>query len=460
MKNSLVQRSALSATLLLCVPLTALADAGQSHALPGAKSNSHPTPLELSGDASTPFLEQEPTGALTLRDAVAVALQRNPNLAAFAWEVRARDARAVQAGLRPNPQLLFELENTGGAGGRESFQQIEATVWLSQLIELADKRGKRRQLADLRGKLAEWDYERHRLAILTETTKAFVAILAAQERVKLAGELERLAIDAVASAKTQVKAGAAPPAERTRAEVALFDAELQRKRTERDLAEKRLALAATWGSDRALFSEIRGNLVTDIVSPPPFSELEPRVEANPDLARWATELAERDATISLERARAVPDPTVFLGGRHFLSNGDSAAVFAFSVPLPIFDRNQGNVLAARHDRAKAQAEKSSTEVAVRSALARRYQALAAAFEQAQILRQRTLPAADAAYHDTRDGYRSGLFRYLDVLDAQRTLFYLRALQLDVLLAYHQARADIERLTGTPLENPNATRGQE
>ena len=82
--------------------------------------------------------------------------------------------------------------------------------------------------------------------------------------------------------------------------------------------------------------------------------------------------------------------------------------------------------------------------------------LLAAYEQTQTLRSRALPAAEVAYKGTRDGYRKGLFTYLDVLDAQRTLFMLRARKLNVLLAYHLARADIERLTATPLLNGTPT----
>jgi cobalt-zinc-cadmium efflux system outer membrane protein len=355
----------------------------------------------------------------------------------------------MQAGLRPNPELGFELENIGGSGDRQSFEQAESTVWLSQLILLSGKRGKRQRLAELDRELAEWDYETTRLNVLAETTKAFVATLRAQQQLSLFLELERIAAGSVRTAEAQLRAGAAPAVERTRAQVALSRAQVERARAERELAARRTTLAATWGSDTPTFSEVRGDL-SDIAAPPALSELERHIEASPHVARWTTELERQKASLSLEEARRIPNPTVGLGARHFSDNGDNALVFDLSVPLPVFDRNQGRVLAARRHIAKGQAQKAAAVVSARSMLAQRYQDLAAAFEQAQILQSRTLPAAEAAFEGSRNGYKKGLFRYLDVLDAQRTLFDIRTEYLEVLSAYHQARADLERLTGTPL----------
>jgi cobalt-zinc-cadmium efflux system outer membrane protein len=117
----------------------------------------------------------------------------------------------------------------------------------------------------------------------------------------------------------------------------------------------------------------------------------------------------------------------------------------------VFDRNQGNAMAAAHDVQAARARKASAELAVRAALARRYQDLVTAHVHAHALGEQTLPAARRAFEGTREGYRRGTFQYLDVLDAQRTLYDLRGRELTALSTYHQARADIERLLGEPLD---------
>jgi cobalt-zinc-cadmium efflux system outer membrane protein len=447
------------ASVLLLVTLGSGSAVAQSpHQAPlGAEFDTYTAPTEPPAGAVVVAEAGEPTGAVALQDAVAAALLRNPALAGFSWEIRVQEARAVQAGLLPNPELGVELENVGGSGSRSATEDAETTVWLSQLIPLGGKRGKRQHVADLGREAAEWDYETTRLDVLTDTTKTFVATLTAQRQLDLVKELERLAAESVRTAAAQLRAGAAPAVEHARAQVVLSRAQLEQRRVERDLAAARAALAATWGDAAPAFSEVTGDL-SRVAAPPALAELEGRVETSPDVARWTTEVARRRGSLSLEKSQRIPDPTVSLGGRHFSDNGDNALVFEFRVPIPVFDRNQGSILAAQREIAKAQAERAAAVVSARSTLAQRYQDLAAAFEQSDILQSRTLPAAQQAFAGVRDAYRKGLFRYLDVLDAQRTLFELRAQYLEALSTYHQARADIERLTGTPLARAAETGG--
>lgn len=366
-------------------------------------------------------------------------------------EVRSRDARAVQAGLWPNPRILVELENLGGTGDRAAFEQAETTVWLSQLIPIAGKRAKQRTVAELERDVSDWAYRGRRLSILTDTTKAFISTLAAQRRVELLEELEQLAEDSRNAVRSLARAGGASMVDQTRAEVESSNVRLRRQRAEGELAASRASLAASWGSMTPEFTAVRGDLER-ILPPPALARLEPGVYDNPDVARWVTELERRSAALELARARRLPDPTISLGGRHFNDSGDSALVFSFSLPLPVFDRNQGSVLAAARDLSKTRAERASAELSVRTVLRRRHADLVASYEQAVTLRRETLPAAEKTFTGARRGHSQGFLRALDVIDAQRTLFELQAQYLSVLASYHLARADIERLTATSFDD--------
>ena len=129
----------------------------------------------------------EPKGVLTLPQALTLSLMHNPDLRAFSWEVCSGDARTLQAGLRPNPELEAEIEEFGGSGVLSGFRGIETAIQLSYLIELGGKGGKRRSVASLETELAGWDYETARLDVLTQTAQAFIDVLAAQELVALNG---------------------------------------------------------------------------------------------------------------------------------------------------------------------------------------------------------------------------------------------------------------------------------
>jgi outer membrane protein, heavy metal efflux system len=390
-----------------------------------------------------------PTGVLTLPQAQALALLQSPRLAAFGWEVRAGEARTLQASLPPNPELGIELEDFAGSGERQGFRSTEITIHLSQLIELAGKRQKRTRVAALERDLVAWDYEAARVDVLTQVTQAFVEVLSAQERLSLNLELVRLAEQVLRTAVERVRAGKVSPVEETRAQVALSTSRIAAERTQRELDAARERLVVFWGGSMPAFDSAEGTL-EPIAAIPSAARLAERIAQNPDIARWATEMAQRQAALDLAGAQRIPDPTLRGGVRHARETDDNALVMEFSIPLPVFDRNQGGFLEARYRLAKAGEERRAAEGQVRAALAEAYGALASAFVEATRLHNEVLPGAQQAFDAASEGYRQGKFGFLDVLDAQRTLFESRGRYLEVLAAYHRAVAEVERLIGEPL----------
>jgi len=119
------------------------------------------TPLCASEDRAAP---------LSLRDAMARTLADSPTLATYPWRERADDARVLQAGLGPNPELAAEIENIGGSGVYSGTSAMNLTFALSQVIELGDKRDNRREVALAGSRLTGFDYELARLDVLVETS--------------------------------------------------------------------------------------------------------------------------------------------------------------------------------------------------------------------------------------------------------------------------------------------------
>jgi cobalt-zinc-cadmium efflux system outer membrane protein len=393
-----------------------------------------------------------PAGVLRLPQAQALALMQNPDLAAFAWEVRAGEARTLQAGLPPNPGVGVEVENVAGSGDFQGVDGAEVTVGLSQVIELAGKRRKRTHVAALERDLAAWDYETARLDVLTQVAQAFADVLRVQERLAVDADLVRLAEQIYRIVAERVKAGKVSPLEATRARVALATSRIARQRVQRELTAAKDRLAATWGGTRATFERVTGDLET--LNPiPSAAVVAQRIVQNPDIARWATAMARRQAAVTLAEANRTPDPTLGAGVRYF-NNVDEAdahaLLLAVSVPLPVFDRNQGNILEARYQLARTEVERRAAAVRVQTALAETHAALSAAFSEASTLRDEVLPGAQQAFDAAREGYRQGKFQFLEVLDAQRTLFEARGQYVEALSTYHKAVAALERLIGEPL----------
>ncbi|MGE0866273.1 MAG: TolC family protein, partial [Vicinamibacterales bacterium] len=170
----------------------------------------------------------------------------------------------------------------------------------------------------------------------------------------------------------------------------------------------------------------------------------------PEVARWTTEIAQRDAARALEQARRTPDITVSAGYRRFTDIDSSAWVVGGSIPLPLFDRNKAGIQEAADRTAKAYQEQRAAEARVTALLAAAYSTLASAQGEAALLATDVLPGARSAFAAIEEGYRLGRFGYLEVLDAQRTLVAAEGQHLRALTDVHKAVAQVERLIGMPV----------
>lgn len=394
-------------------------------------------------------LNKDPRGAITLRKAVPLALMHNPELEAFSLERRVREARALQAGLLPNPKLQFMVEDAVGSGQFSGFGGSQTTLQLSQLVELGGKRAARLRVGNLSTKLADWDYETKRMDVLTAVTKAFIELLKGQQKVSLSNDLVQLGKKFLAAVSERVRAGKIAEIEKVKAEVVLSSKRIKLERALRDLKVARRNLSVLWGSVDPQFGPAEGNLF-QVMAVPPLESLIERVNSNPDLARWTTELEQRQAVLDSELAKKVPDLTLHGGVRRLEQTNDNALVFGVSMPLQFFDRNQGGIEEARQNLAKADAEKKAAEVQVNKMLLEAYNSLVFYNAQVVSIKTRVLPGAQKAFDGVNEGYQFGKFGFLDVLDSQKTLFEVRGQYLDALEKYHKAVADLERVTGEPL----------
>tara|TARA_R110000787_G_scaffold253717_3_gene359089 strand:- start:370 stop:1821 length:1452 start_codon:yes stop_codon:yes gene_type:complete len=414
-------------------------------------------PSAITAQSEIQPIAEEPDGVLTLREALTLTLTKNPELAAFSWEVRASDARILQAGLLPNPELGAEVENFGGSNEQRNFNEAEATFGVSQLIEIGGKREKRSRVAKLERDLAGWDYEAKRLDVYVATAKAFMATLAAQRRHELQQDQYKLAGQVRNTVRERVQVGRASALEDTKAEVQLANAEIASERARRELQSTRDKLASFWGSEAPLFESVDGPF-DSFPALPPLENLLKLVSDNPDAARLDAEMQLRRSSFDLEKARDIPDVTANAGVRRFESTGDNAFIVGISIPIPVFGVNPGGVLEAQRRISKAEHEGRATIVNITSALKQAYREGAALYASLSTISEKVLPGANQAFQAAQQGYRQGKFDFLEVLDAQRTLFEARERYLETVAAYHQTTLDIERLTGSSIAAGNSKTG--
>lgn len=379
---------------------------------------------------------------LTLGEAVQKTIRYSPTLHAASFEVEAKAGEAFQAGLRPNPELFGSVQNIGESGQ-------EATLELSQLIELGGKRLKRLRAARLDISVAEWDYEAARLRVITNTVQIFADVLASQSRIKVLTELTEVAQKLQSAVGQRIEAGAAHAVEKPRSEIELAraQAELDAERALLNVAKRRLA--NNWGSPNADFGFVEGELSLTIHFPSP-EQLMIYLDANPDVARWAEEMTRRRAVYDLARATRIPNIRLGAGVRNIEDLDETGAVVSLSVPLPFFDRNQGNIAAAQARVLQGEREGYSAKIEVQGEFLEAYARLVAAAEKLKGLEKQVLPTAREVYSGTMELYTVGKFDLLSVLDAQRTLFTTRLEIINARAEFYKAKVQIEALIGRAL----------
>ena len=381
----------------------------------------------------------EPTGPLTLEAALALAAGANADLSAARHELLAVDGAVRQAGLGPNPSLSVERVDT-----RRDTR--ETTFLLSQPLELGGKRQARVQAAQRERDSASAQLGARQADIRADVIDGWFAVLAAQEQLRLAQEASELARRAAAATGRRVVAGKVSPVEETRARVAASTVQLDLLRARGTLAIARKRLAAMWGNPAPRFEKADGELDT-LPSLPDQALLHQRLARAPAMALARSELGKREALAKVELTRRVPDVTFNVGSKRSEELGRSQAVFGISVPLPLFDRNQGNVLETARRVDKARDELASTALRLDAELARAREEFDVAREQALALRTEILPGAQSAYEAASTGFDYGKFGFLDVLDAQRTLLQAKSQYLYALAEAHRARSAIGRILG-------------
>lgn len=387
---------------------------------------------------------------LTLYEAVSLTLLHNPSLKVFPFEIRSKEALAMQANLLPNPELELEIEDFAGTGGFEIGNGIEITTFYSQLIERGNKRENRYQLGLWETEISRLEYKIAKMNVLTEMAIRYIDVLSAQENVKLLQELVSIGEEALYAVSERVRAGRVTPLEETRTKVELAMEQNALNRAEQEFLSAKELLHSMWGN-KYTFDEVSGSFEVDRVIPD-LNNFIKLIENNPEVQQWTIEKKRRQSVLDIENSQSIPDITVGGGVRYYNESEDGTLQFGVSMPIMLFNRNQGGIRAAHELLNKADQEKEAHVNQLRSQLVSQYQKLVGTQQEVKRLKQEILPDSEIAYSAAREGYQQGKFDYLDVIDAQRTLFQVRIGYLESLTLLHHQWINLERLTGAPLKD--------
>jgi cobalt-zinc-cadmium efflux system outer membrane protein len=365
--------------------------------------------------------------ALSLSDLETLAIRNNPTLRQTNDEIQRSAGQATQAGLYPNPSVGYQGEQIRGG----SYSGGEQGAFVQQTIVLGGKLGLRRQVYRTQQRENEMGMKEQRERVIGDVDRLFYAALAAQEAVKIREDSLRLAADAAQTAHQLANVGQADAPDVLQAEVEAEQAQIEYIAAQRMFIQDFRQLSNASGNPQLLLSPLQGNL-EKIPTVDVDHVIEDTLKNSPAVGKAQQTIVIAEAKLKSAKREAVPDITLRAGLQNSyepigpLNRPVGLQGFGTgTITLPIFNRNQGNVRAARAELDTAQAELNRVRLSLRETAEPMLQNYLADEAQVKRYRDEIIPRAWRAYQLYLERYRAMAAAYPQVLISQRTLLQLR-----------------------------------
>jgi cobalt-zinc-cadmium efflux system outer membrane protein len=378
----------------------------------------------LLGVCCTLRAQESSVQGLTLDRATEIAERNSPDLREANALIKAAEGRALQAGTLPNPELIVRGESLGATDG-------EYLAGVAQEIPVNGSLRKSRRVEDLEGDRLAREVEVKRFELRKRVQGAFATALFQSSAHGTVLNISDNAAKAVSITKSRVEAGDALPADlaRTEMEAALSQAEVKRSRALQDQAFTELA--SIIGRPQLKVDSLEGELETAF-SIPAVEALSREVANHPSIAASAAALKSEQARLDLEKARRIPNIRAELLYRRIQAEERDGFDIGFSVPLPLFDRNKGNIRAAEAQLAAAEARAQASSNELHATVRQLHARLTAALEIMRLQKNELLPRANEVLKVAEVRYQNGDISLTEVLVARRDRAELELAHLESL----------------------------
>jgi cobalt-zinc-cadmium efflux system outer membrane protein len=398
--------------------------------------------------------------SLTLADLEATALQKNPTLVQAAANVEVAKGREIQSGLYPNPTVGYNGEQIGLRGKAAPGEQ--QGLFIDQTIVTAGKLRLNRARFAQETAQAEFQAEAQQYRVVNGVRTRYYQLLAMQRLLEVRANLLKVAEDAVTTTEELVNVGAANRAD-------LLQARIEARQERVALENARALYEAAWTQLAAFVGEpclplvpLRGNLEEAAKLPDFDTTFAHLLGASPEMQVARAEFARGQFALRREQVEPIPNVQVRVSsGYDFEEDGRKVvASVQVGVRLPVFDKNQGNIRAAKADLMRAQAEEARVELSLRQRLARQYARYRTAAATVESYRKQNLPEAEEAYELYLGSFRRRRAAWPQVLVAQRTYFQISVDYVEALDDMRRAEvAILGLLLVDGLDEPPGPRGE-
>lgn len=390
---------------------------------------------------SSTLSAQEP---LTFDSAYCQIANSSFELQTLAAAASAKSGEQWQASLYPNPILNIGVDTfyTPSEGSQECF------LGITQLFELGGKRCARVNVANALYDVACWDFEVARQDLFEETLQTFIDVAVAQERVHFALQQQDTADKTLECILVKAEGGKGTAIEVKKGEIACRTSKLFTSKQQALLVEAKSRLQGLWDCSPPTIDRV-SYPIYDIVPPPELTPLKEALKSNPQLMKKLAEIDYAQEMISFERSNGIPDIAVQVGVTTERWYHEPTLGFEIDIPLPIFNRNQGNICRASEEYTQAIYSYDDLLAQLEAHLTTLYAGWEAAYHHVITIKDEIMPLVNENYALAQMSYEEGKIDYLALLDAKSALFTLQQEYLDALEDYHHKQAGIAALTTLP-----------
>lgn len=389
----------------------------------------------------------EKSAGLTLDAAVRRALEKNVEVAVAAADVEEQKGRlrAARALLPGNPEIeLSQARRTDSAGGDTS----DRSAGVSQELELGLQRGSRKAAARAGLARAEALLEDRKLRVVAETRSAFLLALAAREKVRFSEQVEALGKSLYDAAKRREDAGSGTALETNLAKVEWGDSKRARIAAQRELAGRVADVGRLLSLPPAEMGVLDGELRPPAPRDLDLGVLRKRARERSAFVRAGARAKDAArAEMTLSRKEIVPNVTVRGWWDSEADGAEEIVGLGISVPIPLFQRNQADIGAARAQARRAEAEAGFAQAWLEQEIDVAWQRSQATREELEVFDADILEQVEENLRLLQSSFGAGKSNLLEVIVVRRRLVDTRRDYLDALAAAGSADAEIQRLLG-------------
>tara|TARA_R110000868_G_scaffold119469_2_gene316965 strand:+ start:292639 stop:294039 length:1401 start_codon:yes stop_codon:yes gene_type:complete len=395
-------------------------------------------------DQSSPAIGFDSLDALSVEDAIRLAIEHNPRLRAAGYRVDAASGRVLQAGLYPNPSLSFSGESIGAdaGGGGETAYVIE------QEIVLGGKLRRARDVAESDRHAAQAEFVAQEFALATKVSRAYFSVVTARTQLADRQGLAGLSSDLLEAVRARVDAGSATETDRLRAEVVHEQAQISLEAARYAAKSALQSLASAIGVEEMTELPLSSS-VDRFPELPAYEQIvSSTLEANSRMSMARISVVRARQAHKLAQANSTPMLTASVGPRYSDIDGETTVDVGLNLEIPLFDRNQGEIGAMLSERLSASAELRNVQLELLAEVADAWSVYQSSFSAVERYQQQLLPKAERTLDLTRQAYQSGKADYLRLLDAQQVLIESRLSYVNAAEQLHSAAALLNELSHT------------